>query len=71
MSKRSKMLKLKKAEYDKALDELSLVRTELNNARRRFDYLTDADQMDVCILEISALSSKYNCALRNIKTLFF
>lgn len=65
------MLKNRKAEYQKALEELGHVRGALREARGRFDEMTDQEQLDVCIYEISALTSKYNCALRSIKTLYF
>lgn len=70
MSRHSKAAKLKKAEYSRALDELGIVRASLEDAYARFDALTDSRAMDACIFEINALRSKYDCAVRDIKTLF-
>lgn len=69
MSKRSKQLKIMKAEYQKALEELNSVRVSLGDAYARFDNITDPYIMDACIFEISALKSRYDCAVRNVKSL--
>lgn len=70
MSKKSKQEKIKKAEYQKALEELGLIRCSLGDAYSRFDGITDPYVMDACIFEISALKSRYDCAVRNIKSLY-
>jgi len=70
MSKKSKQLKMQKAEYQKALEELSGVRVSLSDAYSRFDSITDPYIMDACIFEISALKSRYDCAVRQIKSLY-
>ena len=54
----------------KAAQELGEVRRSLNEAYRQFNTVTDDVTMDACIFEISALKSKYNCAVRNLKSLY-
>ena len=70
MSKKSKQLKTRKAEYQKALEDLNGVRISLSDAYARFDSITDPYIMDACIFEISALKSRYDCAVRDVKTLY-
>ena len=70
MSKRSRAAREKRAENAKAQAELGEVRRSLGEAYRQFDAVTDDASMDVCIFEISALRSKYNCAVRNLKSLY-
>ena len=60
----------KREEIAKAQAELGEVRRSLGEAYRQFDAVTDDASMDVCIFEISALRSKYNCAVRNLKSLY-
>lgn len=70
MSKRSRAAREKREEIAKAQAELGAVRRSLGEAYRQFDAVTDDASMDVCIFEISALRSKYNCAVRNLKSLY-
>lgn len=70
MSKRSRAAREKREEIAKAQAELGEVRRSLGDAYRQFDAVTDDASMDVCIFEISALRSKYNCAVRNLKSLY-
>ncbi len=70
MSKRSREARERKAEIAKAAQELGEVRRSLNEAYRQFNTVTDDVTMDACIFEISALKSKYNCAVRNLKSLY-
>ncbi|NCB50943.1 MAG: hypothetical protein EOM54_03530 [Clostridia bacterium] len=70
MSKKSKELKIKKAEYQQALEDLNGVRVSLSDAYARFDGITDPYIMDACIFEISALKSRYDCAVRDVKSLY-
>ncbi|MEG1632573.1 MAG: DUF2508 family protein [Oscillospiraceae bacterium] len=70
MSKKSKLAKSQKAECKKAMDELSDIRGSLEDAYSRFNVLTDPNMMDACIFEISALRSRYNYAVKAIKTLY-
>lgn len=70
MSKRSRAAREKREEIAKAQAELGEVRRSLGEAYRQFDAVTDDASMDVCIFEISALRSKYNCAVRNLKALY-
>ncbi len=70
MSKRSRAAREKREEIAKAQAELGEVRRSLGEAYRQFDAVTDDASMDVCIFEISALRSKYNCAVRNLKSLY-
>ena len=70
MSKRSRAAREKREEIAKAQAELGEVRRSLGEAYRQSDVVTDDASMDVCIFEISALRSKYNCAVRNLKSLY-
>lgn len=70
MSKNSKDNKARRAELNRAVEELSEVRLSLGDAYQKFDSVTDSSTMDACILEITALRSKYNCAFRNIKSFY-
>ena len=70
MSVRSKNAKNQKLEYAKALQELSAIRGSLDAAYDKFDGITDPQVMDACIFEISALKSRYNCAIINLKSFF-
>lgn len=70
MSKKSKQLRLRRAELGKAVEELGEIRAELLDAYRKFDAVTDPSATETCIYEISALRSRYNCAVRNVKSLY-
>ena len=70
MSKRSRQARALKADIKKAVDEINSVRSQLDDTYMRFNNVTDPAQLDTCIFEISALKSKYNCAVRNLKSFF-
>ncbi len=70
MSKR-KQMKARKADYENAMQELNDVRALLRDTYNRFNSVTDNAQLDACIYEISALKSKYNCAVRAVKSFYF
>lgn len=70
MSKRSRQAKALKADIKKAVDEINSVRSQLDDTYMRFNNVTDPAQLDTCIFEISALKSKYNCAVRNLKSFY-
>lgn len=69
MSKR-KQKKARAADYNKAMQELNDVRSQLDDTYNRFNSVSDSAQLDACIYEISALKSKYNCAVRAIKSFY-
>ena len=69
LSKR-KQRKAREAEYRKALEELGDVRIQLDDTYNRFNAVSDSAALDACIYEISALKSKYNCAVRAIKSFY-
>ena len=69
MSKRKQRRALR-AEYEKALAELDEVRGRLDETYGRFNTVTDEAALDACIYEISALKSRYNCAVRAVKSFF-
>jgi len=64
-----KELKKQREEYNKRLNELYEIRSKLRNAYRAFDNAEDSDMMDACIFEISALKSRYNSAVINIRNM--
>ncbi len=70
LSKRSRQARALKADIKKAVEELNAVRAQLDDTYCRFNNLTDPAQLDTCIFEISALKSKYNCAVRNLKSFY-
>lgn len=69
LSKR-KQRKAREADYKKALEELGEVRSQLDDTYSRFNTVTDSAALEACIYEISALKSKYNCAVRAIKSFY-
>lgn len=69
MSKAKKELKRRQAEYNRRINELNDIRAQLQCAYSAFDYVTDKDMLDACIFEISALKSRYNCAVINIRNM--
>lgn len=64
-----KEAKQKKAEYNRRLREMHEIRSQLHCAYAAFDSVTDPDMMDACIFEISALKSRYNYAVSNIRNM--
>lgn len=70
MSKQTKNVKAQRVELRKAVSELGEVRRALDEAYGQFDRVTDPVVMDACIFEISALKSRYSCAVRNVKALY-
>ena len=69
MSKR-KQKKQRMADYGKALAELGEVRSQLDETYSRFNAVSDEAALDACIYVISALKSRYNCAVRAIKSFY-
>lgn len=69
MSKR-KQRKAREADYAKAISELDEVKTQLDETYGRFNAVSDNAALEACIYEISALKSKYNCAVRAIKSFY-
>lgn len=69
MSKNSKELKQKRADYQKRVKEMEQIRAKLQCAYSAFNSVTEPDIMDACIFEISALESRYNHAVVNIRNL--
>ncbi len=52
-----------------ARGELERLRLSLSEAYSCFNAASDPEIVEACILEISALRSRYSAALRNIKTM--
>ncbi len=69
MSKAKKEQKRRQAEYARRINELHDIRSRLQCAYSAFDNVTDKDMLDACIFEISALKSRYNCAVINIRNM--
>lgn len=67
MSKNSRELKKRRTEYAKRIREMEQIRAKLQCAYSAFDSVTQPDIMDACIFEISALQSRYNHAVANIR----
>ena len=69
MKKSKYEAKMLKREYDKRVSEMKRIRSELQCAYSVFNSVTDPDIMDACIFEISALKSRYNYAVSNVRQL--
>ena len=69
MKKSKYEAKMLKREYRKRVAEMKHVRSELQCAYSVFNSVTDPDIMDACIFEISALQSRYNYAVNNVRQL--
>ncbi len=52
-----------------ARGELERLRLSLSEAYSSFNSTSDPEILEACILEISALQSRYSAALRNIKSM--
>lgn len=69
MSKSKKMQKEKREEYNKRMRELNKIRSQLQSVYSVFNNTTDESLLDACIFEISALNARYNCAIKNIRSM--
>lgn len=69
MTKSKREAKLLKHEYNKRISEMNHIRSQLQCAYSVFNSVTDPDIMDACIFEISALKSRYNYAVNNVRQL--
>lgn len=69
MSKAKKMQKEKREEYNKRMRELNKIRSQLQSVYSVFNNTTDESLLDACIFEISALNARYNCAIKNIRSM--
>lgn len=49
--------------------ELQMTAQELKNAYEKFNYVSEAELVEACIYEISALKARYSYLLRKIKEL--
>ena len=52
-----------------ARDELEQLRESLEQSYSAFNSTSDPEILEACILEISALHSRYGAALKNIKSM--
>lgn len=62
--------KLRKADLQKAKKELDSIGNSLEMAYLMFDQTSDPALMDACIYEINALRTRYDHAIKSIKSLF-
>lgn len=60
----------RREEYLKAVERAKEINDQLYFAYESFRYVTDPNEMEACILEITALKSKYNNLIRIIKSLY-
>lgn len=70
MSQKRKAQKRLKAERARVQDQIGGIRDELDCAWSAFNNITDPNLMDAYIYEISALQSRYNCAVKDLKALY-
>ncbi len=68
MLQKSKARLARLKELNGLQEEVLGLRTDLNGLYQRFDMLTDPTQMDACIYEMNALMSKYDYAVKCLKT---
>ena len=68
MLQKKKARLAKRKELDSLQAEVLGLRTDLNELYSRFDMLTDPTQMDACIYEMKSLMSKYDYAVKCLKT---
>ena len=69
MKTEKKLRRLQKTEMLHAQTRLAEIRTALDAAYSCFDMSADPELTDACIYEISALRSRYNSAIRQIKSI--
>ena len=62
--------KTRRSDCRHAVDEINTIRGSLDEAYCHFNDTTDADALDACIYEISALRSRYNTALKHYRQKF-
>ena len=67
---KKKEAKKRSAEYRRQLNEIRDIRSKLHSAYSAFNTVTDPDMTDACIFEISALKSRYNHAVVNLKNMY-
>jgi predicted nucleic acid-binding Zn-ribbon protein len=70
MSEKRKAKKKLKAERARVRGEIGGIRRDLDSAWSAFNNITDPNLMDAYIYEISALQSRYNCAVKDLKALY-
>ena len=70
MSKKRREQKRLKAERERVRGEIGGILNELDCAWSAFNNITDKNLMDAYIYEISALQSRYNCAVKDLKALY-
>ena len=67
------MMKRRRRKSDTALNEAQMqilqLRNQLSSAYEVFNSTADPQLLEASILEISALRSRYNCALQNFKSI--
>jgi len=70
VSEKRKAKKKLAAERAKQQGVIAGIQNELDCAWAAFDNITDPGLMDANIYEISALKSRYNCAVKDLKSLY-
>lgn len=70
MSEKRNTKKKTLLEQKRLKGEVAAIRGELDCAISAFDNVTDPNLMDAYIYEISALRSRYNCAVKDLKAFF-
>lgn len=70
MSEKRKEKKRLRAEQARVRGEIGDIKDQLDCAWSAFNNVTDPAVMDAYIYEISALQSRYNCAVKDLKALY-
>lgn len=56
-----------KTTRDKLLEEINLVKMQIQNANTRFEQTSDSDLVESAIYEIQSLNAKYRYLVKSIK----
>ncbi|MBR5272648.1 MAG: DUF2508 family protein [Clostridia bacterium] len=54
---------------DKLLEEIQLVKIQLQNANTRFEQTSDSDLVEAAIYEIESLKARYRYLVKSIKVI--
>ena len=58
-----------KTQLDKLLEEINLVKMQIQNANTRFEQTSDSDLVESAIYEIQSLKAKYRYLVKSAKLL--
>lgn len=68
MSKKEKRMRDQYLKVQHIRQEMDVIRTDLNCAYGQLNHITDPKLIDACIYEINALHTRYDMALKHVKS---